>query len=286
MNSPKKIISLSLVCLLMPSFAFAQDKSKEPQPASSPAPSQPLTPKPLLEFGLTEDTPVKLKLTRTMSSKDAKVGEKVDFEVLEDIKVKDTVVIRQGALAIATVTKAQPKRSMGRSGKLDINIDYVQLVDGEKVPLRASKGGSGGSRTGVMTGAMVATGILFFPAAPLFLFLKGKNIEVPQGSEVTAYVAGDTPLDPARFPATTASAVEAPLAGTEVNSSVTIKSDPDSAEITVDDKFVGTTPSTIKLSPGEHRVVVSKAGFKPWERSMTVNPNGNINLMAGLERIP
>ena len=76
------------------------------------------------------------------SSADAKAGEKVDFEVLEDVKFGDVIVIQHGAMAIGTVTEAHPKRRMGRAGKLNINIDYVQLVSGEKAPLRAVKGGS------------------------------------------------------------------------------------------------------------------------------------------------
>lgn len=286
MNPSKKIASFLCLALALPVCVYSQQtKVPNQQPETGTAAPQITTPKPPLEFGLAEDTPVRIKLTRTMSSKDAKVGDKVDFEVLEDVKVKDTIVIRQGAMAMATVTTAQPKRRLGRSGKLDINIDYVQLVDGEKVPLRAVKGGSGGTRTTAMTSAIVATGILFFPAAPLFLFMKGKNITIPQGTEVTAYVAGDTPLDPTRF--TTSSGTQAGSGTTaEAASSVTVKSEPDGADITVDDKFMGTTPSTIRLNPGEHRIVVSKSGFKPWERTMSVNANGNVNLNAELEKLP
>jgi hypothetical protein len=46
---------------------------------------------------------------------------------------------------------------------------------------------------------MVATGIVFFPAAPLFLFMHGKDIIIPKGTEITAYVAADTPLDSGKF---------------------------------------------------------------------------------------
>jgi hypothetical protein len=129
---------------------------------------------------------------QSLSSGTSKINDKVEFEVIEAVKLGDTVVIAQGAPAIATVTKATSKKSFGRSGKLDVNIDYVRLVNNEKVNLRAIKGGSGGSRTGVMTGAVVATAIIFFPAAPLFFFVKGKNIEIPKGTEITAYVAADT----------------------------------------------------------------------------------------------
>jgi len=224
-----------------------------------------------------------------MSSSDAKADEKVDFEVLEDIKVGDVVVVKQGAMAMATVTEAHPKRRMGRAGNLNINIDYVQLVDGEKVPLRAVKGGSGGNHTGAMTGAIVATSILFFPAAPFFLFMRGKDITIPKGTEITAYVAADTPLEPANFNKQSSNN-ESGVAKTEAAStglsSVIVKSTPSGAEITVDDKFLGTTPSTVQLTPGEHKIVILKAGFRSWERTMTISPNGSVNLDVSLEKTP
>src|SRR5260370_24675834 len=79
-------------------------------------------------FVLEEETPVRLRLNRTISSADAHVGDNVDFEVLDDITVNSTLVIPKGGLAFATVTEAQAKRRMARGGKLDINIDYVKLV--------------------------------------------------------------------------------------------------------------------------------------------------------------
>jgi hypothetical protein len=196
-----RIATLVAFCLVLSSAGLAQQKTTTADPKSGQVPPSASTApaKTPLLLSLAEDTPVRIRLARTMSSKDAKVDDKVDFEVLEDVKVGDVVVIERGALAIATVTEAHPKRRLGRAGKLHMNIDYVRLVSGEKVPLRAVKGGSGGNHVAAMTGAMVATGIVFFPAAPLFLFMHGKNITIPKGTEVTAYVAADTPLDPAKF---------------------------------------------------------------------------------------
>lgn len=286
MNRLKKTTSALLLCLMSQTLAFAQDSKPQTQDAktANPVPVTRAATPPPFEFGLLEDTPVRIKLSRNISSKDAKVGDKVDFTVIEEVKVKDVVVIRQGAMAMATVTKAKPKGRLGRSGKLDINIDYVQLATDEKVPLRAVKGGSGGTRTTAMTGAMVAAGILFFPAAPLFLFMKGKNIEIAQGTEVTAYVAADTPLDRAKFEGTPAqTTIPAPASTT---SGISITSVPASADITVDDKFVGTTPSVIQLTAGEHKIVVTKSGYKAWERTLTVNPSGSVNLNIELEKLP
>jgi hypothetical protein len=150
-------------------------------------------------FVLEDAIPVKLRLNRTISSSDAKVGDTVDFEVLQDISVNGTLVVPKGGLAYATVTEAQAKRRMGRAGKLDINIDYVKLVDGDKAALRAIKEVQGGSHVVGMTAGIVATSLIFFPAAPFFLFMHGKDITIPKGTELTAYVSGDMKLDIAKF---------------------------------------------------------------------------------------
>jgi len=148
---------------------------------------------------LEEGTPVQLVLSETISSADEKVGNTVGFEVVEDVKVGDTVVIPRGATAWGTVTVAEPKKRMGRAGKLDVNLDKVRLGDGEKVLLSATKGGKGGGHTGAMVGAMVATSLVIWPAAPLFLLMHGKDITIPKGTKLTAYISGDATLDPAKF---------------------------------------------------------------------------------------
>lgn len=290
MNVLKRVPLFLVLSLTLQSVAYPQEKkpTEKDKTTATQTEATAATPRPPLAFGLAEDTPVRLKLARTMSSHDAKVDEKVDFEVVEDVKVGDVVVIQHGGMAIATVTEAKPKGRMGKAGKLNMNIDYVQLVSGEKVPLRAVKGGSGGNHTGAMTGAIVATSILFFPAAPFFLFMHGKDITIPKGTEITAYVAGDTPLEPSKFKtsASVDSAASKPDLSAPNLSPIAIKSTPDGAEITIDDKLVGTTPSTVQLTPGDHTIVIGKAGFKSWKRVITVTTGGTINLEATLDKVP
>lgn len=160
------------------------------------------------------------------------------------------------------------KKAHGRGGKLDVNIDNVRLASGEKIPLRAVHDAKGGGHAGAMTGAMVATAIVFFSAALLFLFMKGKDITIPQGTEITAYTSGDIPLDASKFvpdPALSVAASRPPATGTGTTlSSIEIKSIPDGAEITVDDKYFGSTPSTLHLAAGDHKIKLEKSGFKTW----------------------
>lgn len=234
------------------------------------------------ELMLLEDTPVRLRLLQNLSSGTSKVNDKVDFEVIEEVKVKNVVVIPQGATAIATVTEAQPKRRFGRAGKLNVNIDYVRLVNGDKAALRAVKGGKGGTRTAAMTTAVVATAIVFFPAAPLFFFMKGKNILIPKGTEITAFIAADKPVS---LTETQKVNGEPTIAETDV-STIVVSSTPNGAEITIDEKFMGTTQSTVKLPPGEHVIKIGKSGYKDWTRTVTLNAGGQITIDATLEKNP
>ena len=244
-----------------------------------------------LAFGLQDGTPVKMRISRTMSSADAKTGETIDFEVLEDVKIGETVIVPRGGIALGTVTRGKPKGRMGKGGKLDINIDSVRLTSGEKVALRAIKETKGGSHTGAMTGAIVASSILFFPAAPFFLFMKGKDITIPKGTEITAYINGDVPLDSKKFNLaqagqTSLASDTEQTANTADSSGVSFKSSPDGAEISIDGKFAGSTPSTLQIKAGEHTVSVKKAGYIVWERTVTLNAGGNITIDAALEKAP
>src|SRR5438094_248885 len=259
-----------------------------PQPAAAPvAPAQTQTTARTPKGFVREDgRPEQLKHGLSISSADAHVGNTLDFEVLEDVRVAGLLVIPKGGIAFATVTEAQSKRRMARGGKLNVNIDSVRLVTHEKAPLRAIKEVKGGGHTGVMTGGIVATSIVFFPAAPIFLFMHGKDITIPKGTEITAYVNGDTQLDRVKFEAAQPPAAAAapnsnasPAASPEQSTAaqLEVSSTPDGADIEVDGKFVGSTPSSVGVASGEHDLVVKKSGFKLWEKKVAVS-SGHVRI--------
>jgi hypothetical protein len=268
--------------LLIPAIVHAQQSqpTSNPPPAVSqqtsavPAVTAPTTGKFMLEDGM----PLKIRLGRTISSADSKVGDTVEFEVLEEVKVEDIVVIPQGGIAWASVTEAEHKKRMGRGGKLNITIDAVRLTNGQKAPLRAVKETQGGGHVGAMTGAIVATAIVIWPAAPFFLFMHGKDITIPKGTAITAFVNGNVPLDKSTFVAK----VDAPKPEIQQSSSAIISSNPSGADIEVDGAYVGNSPSTISLSLGQHTIAVKKKGFKDWERKLQAS-TGSINVAANLE---
>lgn len=150
-------------------------------------------------------------------------------------------------------------------------------MDGEKIALRAVQDLKGGGHQGAVTGAMVATSIVFFPAAPLFLFVHGKDISIPKGTEITAFVNGNTPLELTKFQAGGQNASVSSTVSTEVD----ITSTPTGADINVDDKFVGNTPSTITVAPGQHVISIRTPGYQNWERTLSTS-GGTVKLNAVL----
>ncbi len=179
-------------------YVKAQEPEKVAAPKQDPgqAAANPETVKaiPGCDFCLEDGTKVGLTLGRELSSGKEAAGNRVDFLVADEIRVKDLVVIQKGALAYGTIVEAQARRRLGRAGKLNVRIEEVRLADGSRAKLRAIQDTKGKGRQGVMTAAIIGAGVLFFPVAPMFLFIRGKDVIIAQGTPVTAYVDGNTEL--------------------------------------------------------------------------------------------
>jgi hypothetical protein len=126
-------------------------------------------------FALLNGTPIRLKLNKTISSASAHVGDPVELEVVEEIALDGIPVISKGAQATGVVTDAEPKKRMGRGGKLGISITSVRLSNDDKAPVRSYQ-----ESTGSNTAAL--------PLA------SGKDVVFTLGTEFTAYVDGDVRL--------------------------------------------------------------------------------------------
>jgi hypothetical protein len=91
----------------------------------------------------------------------------------------------------------------------------------------------------------------------------------------------------AAVPQTTAAAVAAPavvIAAATDKPKLNVTSTPAGADIEINGSFVGNTPSTIEVDPGDQDIKISKKGFEPWTRKMKVK-GGTITLNADLDPV-
>jgi hypothetical protein len=136
------------------------------------------------EITIPDGTEVKLLLKNPLSSATAQPEQRIEFTASEAVVVRGVTVIEKGAAAVGHVTEAQPKKGFGRKGKLNFSIDTVQSMSGENIRLRSSKTASGSDSYGT-------AGVVTLLTGPLGALVKGKDVEVPAGTEFTIYIDGD-----------------------------------------------------------------------------------------------
>jgi hypothetical protein len=144
-------------------------------PRAAPAPAPVTVP----AFTLLNDTPVRVKLTKTISSGTAHVGDPVEFAVLDDIFVEGVPVLTKGAKASGVIAEAEPKKRFGHGGKLAFRMTSVRLADGEQVHVRCYQEASGSSNT---------SSDAVLPLA------SGKDVAILEEVEFTGLIDGDVHL--------------------------------------------------------------------------------------------
>lgn len=91
--------------------------------------------------------------------------------------------------------------------------------------------------------------------------------------------------DSAKALAATATPASAGTALEVSGAKVQLTSTPSGADIEVDGAFMGTTPSTIAMAPGDHAVILKKSGYQPWVKTLKVT-GGDVSLSAELAKVP
>ncbi len=228
MSKTKILLSLLFAGLALQ--AGAQSSASQPSAASTNP----------VNVVLADGTAVKLALGSAAASNTVRVGENLELEVAEDVRVRDVVVIAKTSVASAEVTNLRSGLN-GHAGWIDINLVSVTLADGQRVPIRASKNKP--MRDDQAT----------------IISNSGQDASITQGTDVIAYINGNQPLDLTRLRAAAGPTTE-----------VKITSTPANAEITVDGRLAGSTPYTLHVSSGDHVVVLRMVGFQPWQSTVHV----------------
>ncbi|MCQ2246471.1 MAG: hypothetical protein MJZ69_06765 [Bacteroidaceae bacterium] len=129
---------------------------------------------------------ISVQSNKEVRAKKLNVGDLVEFEVYEDLKVQGAVAVPKGSKAYAKVLEARKSGIAGTKGKLKIEFIYCQVGE-TKIPLEGEIDFAGKNRTG---GTVAAAAIV---AAPL-IFLSGKKAFIPEGYQTVATVKVDTDL--------------------------------------------------------------------------------------------
>ncbi|MDQ0249218.1 hypothetical protein J2W22_001265 [Sphingomonas kyeonggiensis] len=108
-----------------------------------------------------------------------------DLTVSHDVMLSGFVVIPKGTLARGEVTWRTGRAVFGKSGKMDIELRFIDL-NGRRIPLTGKYRQEGEGNTLAAVGAIVLT-------APL-LVVTGKSARIPAGREFKAHTAEALPV--------------------------------------------------------------------------------------------
>jgi hypothetical protein len=116
---------------------------------------------------------------------------------------------------------------------------------------------------------------------PLSVGDKDRN-EIPAGVTVQTTKEPE-PGKESTQPAATSAPAASDQASPGVES-VSVSSNPDGADVYVDDAFIGNAPATLKLKPGKHKIAVKQAGYQDWSRELSAESGTEAHLTANLEK--
>lgn len=135
---------------------------------------------------LASGTEIFVKLNQELSSKRAREGEMFGLSVSHDVMLGQFVVIPKGTPAVGEVTWRTGRAVFGKSGKMDIELRYVDL-NGRRIPINGKFRQEGEGSTIAAVGAVVL-------AAPL-LFITGKSARIPEGRELKGFTSEAIPVN-------------------------------------------------------------------------------------------
>lgn len=190
-----KLPTTALGLALLASPAAAQEAAPLPLPVQAARASGAVLP---------AGTEVKLRMAQELTTKGDGLQENDTFvmTVTQDVRHEGFVVIPRGSRAVGRVTFLTSKGMFGKSGKMDIEIEYVEVA-GRTIKLDGSYRQEGEGNTLATVGGVVLVGVFGG-------LITGKSARIPQGRELTAILEEPVELALPRMPGIGFSAVSGP----------------------------------------------------------------------------
>lgn len=140
---------------------------------------------------LENGTTIPLKLVDSITSASFNEGDQVNFIVEEDIKIGETILIKEGTRAAGYISELTSRGRIGKAGEFTVKLDNVKSVNGKKVPISGQLLRKGKDKL-VLS---VALGVCLAPVGLLFLLMRGTDATLPAGYKVQARVDRDTVIN-------------------------------------------------------------------------------------------
>ena len=153
-------------------------------------------PIPLVQMGVPANTLAKVALVTPVNAKNIRVGDVIEYTAAEDIVSNGMLLFAKGAKGVGEVTKVIRAQNFGRDAKVVIDFKYLTAIDGTEVPMILGKESEEMMEHMAMAaGASIAGIVLLGPIGVIGgAFVKGKNVDLPAGTELFIQTRDDATL--------------------------------------------------------------------------------------------
>lgn len=137
---------------------------------------------------LPANTEISLRLNQDITTKGNtwSEGDTFNLTVSTDVMLGDYVIIPEGSLGVGRITWLTSKGAFGKSGKMDIELEYVEVA-GRRIRIDGTYRQEGEGNTVATVGGVVVASVFAG-------FITGKSAHMPQGRELTATTESDIEL--------------------------------------------------------------------------------------------
>ncbi|MFW5787877.1 MAG: hypothetical protein ACOCV3_06385 [Halanaerobiales bacterium] len=152
------------------------------------------------------NTEIKIETLNTISSISSQKGQVIEFEVTEEVEIDDKLIIPKGLRGKMKVGGVEEAGKLGKDGRVMLEIDKLPAIDGTRLTLSPKLGADRSDFLNSITfdgrltlsrylavGTGVITSVLIDSPAGLILsyFIKGREEEIPEGSEMVLETVED-----------------------------------------------------------------------------------------------
>lgn len=142
-----------------------------------------------------EGKSIQIRLVDEIDTRRAELGKIIKYEVVNDIKIDDKLVIPAGAVGMLEVVEIKEAGQFGRDGDVKLKASSLTSIDGTpvKVEFITETDDDTLSREKAVGAGLLGTMIISHPIGLIAsFFIKGENIVIPAGSEFNVAVAENT----------------------------------------------------------------------------------------------
>ena len=150
---------------------------------------------PLAQIQVPANTLVKVSLVTPVNAKNLKVGDRIEIKSEEDVIENGRLIFAKGAPGYGEVTKVKRAGNFGRDAEVQIDFKVLRTMDGTDASMLLGEESKEKMQSmAFAAGASIAGIALLGPIGIIGgAFVKGKNIDLPVGTEL--YIQTAAPMN-------------------------------------------------------------------------------------------